>query len=69
MTTEERPFDRVRRKMVAARVEFIGQLAKFSKEELSAAPAEGEWSPLELAHHLYVADGLALEQMRRKTTR
>lgn len=64
MTTEERPFDRVRRKMVAARVEFIGQLAKFSKEELSAAPAEGEWSPLELAHHLYVADGLALEQMR-----
>jgi hypothetical protein len=64
MTTEERPFDRVRRKMVAARVEFIGQLAKFSKEELSTAPAEGEWSPLELAHHLYVADGLALEQMR-----
>jgi hypothetical protein len=50
--------------MVAARVEFIGQLAKFSKEELSVAPAEGEWSPLELAHHLYVADGLALEQMR-----
>ena len=64
MTTEERPFEKVRRKMVTARVEFIGQLAKFSKNELSEAPAEGEWSPLELAHHLYVADALALEQMR-----
>ncbi len=60
MTTQERPFDRARTKMVAARIEFIGQLAKFSKDELSKAPAEGEWSPLELAHHLYVADGLAL---------
>lgn len=64
MTTQERPFDKVRRKLVAARLEFIGQLAKFSRDELSKAPAEGEWSPLELAHHLYVADGLALEQMR-----
>jgi hypothetical protein len=64
MTTQERPFDRARPKMVAARIEFIGQLAKFSKDELSKAPAEGQWSPLELAHHLYVADGLALEQMR-----
>lgn len=64
MTTHERPFEKVRRKMVTARVEFIGQLAKFRKDELGEAPAEGEWSALELAHHLYVADGLALEQMR-----
>ena len=64
MTTVEKPFDRIRRKMVAARIEFIGQLAKFSKDELTQAPAEGEWSPLQLAHHVYVADGLALEQMR-----
>ncbi len=65
MTTVENPFDKVRRKMVAARIEFLGHLAKFSNEELQQRPAEGEWSPLELAYHLYVADGLALEQMQR----
>ena len=64
MTITETPFDKVRRKMVAARIEFLGQLAKFSKDELQKQPAEGEWSPLELAYHLYVADGLALEQMQ-----
>lgn len=63
MTTVEKPFDRVRRKMVTARIEFIGQLAKFDKDELAQVPAEGEWSPLQLAQHVYVADGLALEQM------
>ena len=65
MTATESSFDKVRRKMVAARIEFMGQLAKFSKEALKLAPNEGEWSPLQLAHHLYIADGLALEQMRR----
>ena len=64
MATTEKPFDKVRRKMVAARIEFLGQLAKFSNEELQQRPAEGEWSPIELAYHLYVADGLALEQMQ-----
>lgn len=68
MTTVERPFDKVRRKMVAARIEFMGQLAKFSKEELTSYPTEGEWSPLQLAYHLYIADGLALEQIRRIQT-
>ena len=65
MTIVESPFEKVRRKMVAARIEFMGQLAKFSKDELRREPADGEWSPLRLAHHLYIADGLALEQMRR----
>ena len=64
MTTVENPFEKVRRKMVAARIEFLGQLAKFSKKELQQQAAEGEWSPLELAYHLYIADGLALEQMQ-----
>src|SRR5215469_4989196 len=64
MATVENPFDKVRRKMVAARIEFMEQLAKFSKDELARQPAEDEWSPLQLAHHLYIADGLALEQMR-----
>jgi hypothetical protein len=64
MATVENPFDKVRRKMVAARIEFIGELAKFNKAELTRQPAEDEWSPLQLAHHLYIGDGLALEQMR-----
>src|SRR5260370_16840204 len=51
-------------KMVEARVEFMGQVAKFSAGELAMQPGEDEWSPLRLAHHLYIADGLALEQMQ-----
>ena len=64
MATVENPYEKVRRKMVAARIEFMAQLAKFSKDELRKQPAEGEWSALELAHHLYIADGLALEQLK-----
>jgi hypothetical protein len=64
MTTVENPYEKVRRKMAAARIEFLGELAKFNKKEVSKRPAEGEWSPLELANHLYIADGLALEQLK-----
>src|SRR5712692_5266515 len=64
MATMENPFEKVRRKMVSARIEFMGQLAKFSHDELTRQPAEDEWSALQLAHHLYIADGLALEQMQ-----
>jgi hypothetical protein len=64
MTTVESSFEKVRRKMVAARIEFMGQLAKFSKNELMRQPVDNEWSPLKLAYHLYIADGLALEQMQ-----
>ncbi len=68
MSTVENPFDKVRRKMVAARIEFMGQLAKFSNEELTRNPnpvGEDEWTPLQLAYHLYIADGLALEAMKK----
>lgn len=65
MTATESSFEKARRKMVAARIEFMSQLAKFSKEALKLTPSEGEWSPLQLAHHLYIADGLALEQMHK----
>lgn len=64
MTTVESPYEKVRRKMVAARIEFMSQLAKFGPEELNKQYIEGEWSPLELSHHLYIADGLALEQLQ-----
>lgn len=69
MSSVENPFDKVRRKMVAARLEFMGQLAKFSSEELARNPmGEDEWTPLQLAYHLYVADGLALEVLQKIQT-
>jgi uncharacterized damage-inducible protein DinB len=65
MTTVENPYQKVRSKMVAARIEFMGQLAKFSSDELNKQPATGEWSALQLAYHLYIADGLTLEELKR----
>jgi hypothetical protein len=64
MASLENPFAKVRPKMVAARLEFMKQLATFSKDELTKQPSGDEWSPLQLAYHLYIADGLALEQMQ-----
>jgi hypothetical protein len=64
MAIVDSSFEKVRHKMVAARIEFMGRLAKFSKDALTQHPGEGEWSPLQLAHHLYIADGVAIEQMR-----
>ena len=61
---DETSFDKVRRKLVAARIGLMGQLAKCSKKALSQPAAEGEWSPLQIAYHLYISDGLLLEQMR-----
>ncbi len=64
MAILENPYEKVRSKMVAARLEFLGQLATFSNDEISKEHDADEWSPLQLANHLYVADGLALEQMQ-----
>src|SRR5260370_39860333 len=64
MATLENPFEKVRSKMVAARIELISQLAKFEHDELTVVPAPDAWSALEIAHHVYVADGLALEQLQ-----
>ena len=65
MAALENPFEKARQKLVAARLEVISQLAKFSQNELTLLPAPGEWSALLLAYHVYIADGLALEQMRQ----
>jgi hypothetical protein len=65
MTIVENPFEKVRVKLVSARIEFMSQLAKFSKEELMKQFTDEEWSPLQLAHHLYIADGVAMEQMQQ----
>ena len=64
MASLENPYEKVRPKMVAARLEFMKQLAKFGKDELKNQSAGDEWSPLQIAHHLYIADGLALEQIQ-----
>jgi len=65
MATIENPFEKIRSKLVSARIEFMSQLAKFSNDELTKQFTAAEWSPLQLAHHLYIADGLALEQMQQ----
>lgn len=65
MTTVENPYDKVHRKMTAARIEFMGQLAKFREDELTKVFPGEEWTPLQLAYHLYLGDGLALQEMKR----
>ena len=65
MANVENPFEKVRGKMVSARIEFMSQLARFSHDELTKKIPPEEWSPLQLAHHLYINDGLALEQMQQ----
>lgn len=65
MATLENPFEKVRQKMVAARLEVMSQLAKFGHNELTLSQTPGEWSALQIAYHVYVGDGLALEQMQQ----
>lgn len=69
VSREETPFEKVRRKLVAARIGFMAQLARFSKGALKQPEGEGktgtEETPLCIAYHLYIVDGIALEQMRR----
>ena len=65
MVPVENPFEKTRSKLVSARIEFMSQLAKFSNDELKQQFTDEEWSPLQLAHHIYIADGIALEQMQQ----
>jgi hypothetical protein len=65
MATLENPFEKVRPKMVAARLELLSHLAKFSQKELTIALAQDEWSALVIAHHIYLADGEFLALMRQ----
>jgi hypothetical protein len=65
MTTVESSFEKVRPKMVAARIAFMGRLAKFGKAELAQLSTHEGYTPLRLAYHLYIADGLALDQMQQ----
>lgn len=65
MALLEKPFEKVRPKMVAARLELMSQLAKFGPGELRSLPRAGEWSALEIAYHVYITDGLSLELMSR----
>ncbi|MBE3566374.1 MAG: DinB family protein [Thermogemmatispora sp.] len=65
MATLEDPFGKVRPKLVAARTEFLAELARFQAAELERRPSPEDWSALEVAYHLYVVDGLTLQEMRR----
>jgi hypothetical protein len=63
--TEKSVFVRLQRKMFMARIEFLVALARVQPADLSLTPPGEEWSPLQIAYHLSITDGLALEQMRR----
>lgn len=65
MTTAEKPFAKARRKLVDARIQFLSQLAKFSKQELTQTAPGEDWTPIQIAHHIYIADGLLLEALKR----
>ncbi len=62
--TTEGSYSKARRKLVAARLELMGQLAKFAPDELTQHPIAEEFSPLQLAHYVYIADGFGLEQIK-----
>ncbi len=59
----ENPFEKVRPKMTAARIELMSQLAKFGHNELNTSPSPDQWSAIEIAHHVYLTDGTMLEQI------
>lgn len=63
--TTESSYDMARRTLIAARLELMGQLAKFDPDELTQHPIAGEFSPLQLAHYVYIADGFGLEQIKQ----
>jgi DinB superfamily len=64
MVEDEHPFAHIRRKMVMARIEFMSRLAAFNHDQLQQSLSEDGWSPLHAAYHLYVIDGIALQQMQ-----
>jgi hypothetical protein len=59
----EDTFEDVRWRMVATRVEFISQLARFQKKELTRPSVIGTMSPLCIAYHLSLVDQCALHHM------
>jgi hypothetical protein len=65
MTNVESPFEKVYSKMIAARSEFVKQLATFKQDELVQKVDNDEWSPLQLAYHIYLTDELAQVQMEQ----
>ncbi|HLZ62047.1 MAG TPA: DinB family protein [Ktedonosporobacter sp.] len=65
MELSEHSYEQIRQKLVTARNNFMGQLAKFEKDELLLQPGENEWSALQVALHLSIVDGLALEEIKR----
>lgn len=68
MVDQVEPLVSVRRKMVVARIEFMGRLAEFKNEQLMYSLSADEPSALQVVYHLYVIDSFVLQQMRRVQT-
>ncbi|GCE26599.1 hypothetical protein KDA_20830 [Dictyobacter alpinus] len=60
----ESPFVKVRRKLVMARIEFMGHLAAFKHEDFARPLTTAGESPLLIAHHLSTIEGIALKQLQ-----
>ncbi len=65
MTDEESYFEKVQRKLIAARIAFMSQLATVRADDLLKPAGTNAWSPLQITQHLCVVDEVVLEQMRR----
>ena len=65
MELSQHTYEGLRQEFVTARINFMVQLAKFAQDELVRQPGENEWSALQVALHLSIVDGLALEEMQR----
>ena len=64
MATLENPFAEAHPKLVKARITLMSRLAKFSHDQLTMVPTPGEWSALVIAYHIYITDGLILDQLQ-----
>ena len=64
MTDEESYFEKVQRKLIAARIAFMSQLAAIRADDLRKPAGTNVWSPLQITQHLCATDEIVLEQMR-----
>lgn len=65
MVQEEAPFVAARAKLVRVRLELLRQLMQFQPEELTFSANPAEWSPLQVAYHIYLTDEILLQCTRQ----
>jgi hypothetical protein len=61
----ETSFEKVQRKLVAARIELLSRLSEFNADELNQPGPEDGWTALQIAWHVSIAEKLAMEEVQR----